>query len=771
MENKVNEKTENWGKWTPFFLFAIVTIIYSFRFFEPGTKIFGHDTYLLQGGNDFNQDSYNRGEIPFWIPYSFSGMPNLAALSTEAVYPTFIIWHLLKVPPHLIYLFEYMISLCAAGFFTYLFAKTLGLAEISSFVTGVFFMFCGNLSTIINPGHINNMEAISVIPLVFYFLEKGFQNKKYFYFVLVGCVFGWQSLAVGYQIMVYTIVTAGLYLLFKIVFLKEPPKYLFYFISGIMIIPLISAVQFLPSFFYLKHSYRAEPTYKYFTSWSFHPAEVITYLIPRFFGLMEETYWGHNPFWLNTYYLGILPILLSFVAVFFLLKNDKKVLGFTILTTLALVLSFGGNTPLYRILYYMPVISKFRTSARWTIFFDFFLIILAGIGVNFIFEFVNKKHKPGDFRKFNIFKISLVILSISFLVSWLVFLLNSSKIANAMQSWELIRNRFAYEHGPYITGILYKMISGDMLKLALLFTVSAILIILGFYSKLNKYVFLGGLLFIYFIDIIPVINLCVRKVPVAEQNIQREEIVDFLKNDKSLYRVLPLGELFDKNWFASEKIQSVNGYGVPLKDYYEARGKGLFNNISFLSLLNVKYVITGALINHAAFQLVSSKNINIYQNLANLPRSFLYNKVEVIKNKEEIFNKINQNNFNCIERLIINEDFNEKLDDLTFKGNEAKIINFSPNRINIEVEAPGDCMLFLSEIYYPEWKAKVDGNEAKIYNAFGVFRAVYLPKGYHKIEFWYSAKIFYIGLFITIITAAGVLIMILSNNRLNKGQR
>ncbi|MBU1598965.1 YfhO family protein, partial [bacterium] len=77
---------------------------------------------------------------------------------------------------------------------------------------------------------------------------------------------------------------------------------------------------------------------------------------------------------------------------------------------------------------------------------------------------------------------------------------------------------------------------------------------------------------------------------------------------------------------------------------------------------------------------------------------------------------------------------------------ECRIIKYEPNKVVIDVDAPGDGFLFLSDSYYPEWKAFVDGKETKIYRANYCFRAVKIKEGRHTVEFKYFPKTFIIGL-------------------------
>jgi uncharacterized membrane protein YfhO len=71
----------------------------------------------------------------------------------------------------------------------------------------------------------------------------------------------------------------------------------------------------------------------------------------------------------------------------------------------------------------------------------------------------------------------------------------------------------------------------------------------------------------------------------------------------------------------------------------------------------------------------------------------------------------------------------------------------------------------LSEPYYPGWKVRVDGNNAASHQVNYMLRAVPLPEGKHKIEFYYRPDSLIIGAIISIITAVCLLIVVLWRRR------
>jgi len=65
----------------------------------------------------------------------------------------------------------------------------------------------------------------------------------------------------------------------------------------------------------------------------------------------------------------------------------------------------------------------------------------------------------------------------------------------------------------------------------------------------------------------------------------------------------------------------------------------------------------------------------------------------------------------------------------------SQIVLYSPTKIVIKTKTTTSAFLFLSDNYYPDWKAKVNGREAKVYRADYSFRAVIVPQGESSIEF------------------------------------
>ncbi len=86
-------------------------------------------------------------------------------------------------------------------------------------------------------------------------------------------------------------------------------------------------------------------------------------------------------------------------------------------------------------------------------------------------------------------------------------------------------------------------------------------------------------------------------------------------------------------------------------------------------------------------------------------------------------------------------------------GDEFRIITNlkrSPNYIRIEAEGPG--RLVLSEIFYPGWQARADGQPVAIEPFDGLLRSVRISEGKHQIEFIYLPEKVFAGVGLSLLS-------------------
>ncbi len=88
-------------------------------------------------------------------------------------------------------------------------------------------------------------------------------------------------------------------------------------------------------------------------------------------------------------------------------------------------------------------------------------------------------------------------------------------------------------------------------------------------------------------------------------------------------------------------------------------------------------------------------------------------------------------------------------------------LDFSnPNRVKIAVGASRPAMLVLTDIWYPGWKAVVDGAPSFLFRVNYLQRGVWLEKGSHKVEMIFRPRSWMIGASISIVSWGVLLIIV-----------
>jgi len=165
----------------------------------------------------------------------------------------------------------------------------------------------------------------------------------------------------------------------------------------------------------------------------------------------------------------------------------------------------------------------------------------------------------------------------------------------------------------------------------------------------------------------------------------------------------------------------------------------------FLDLLNVSFYINPS---------YSRNNPQvIIPNPSFLPRAKMYYRAKIFDNDSLLERFMTAGEFDYKNELLLAENPGIPLTrDDTRPANDVRISNYGANRIFLDVKTESPGMLWMSEIWYSAWKAKIDGKPAKVLCADKSFRAIAVPAGSHSVEFYYSSRYFISGAMITLIT-------------------
>jgi hypothetical protein len=81
----------------------------------------------------------------------------------------------------------------------------------------------------------------------------------------------------------------------------------------------------------------------------------------------------------------------------------------------------------------------------------------------------------------------------------------------------------------------------------------------------------------------------------------------------------------------------------------------------------------------------------------------------------------------------------------------ASIRAYAPSRVTIDVDAPAGTYVVLFDQWFPGWRARIDGVDARLFRADHAFRAVWVPAGRHAVDFDYRPQSLRIGLLIAVL--------------------
>jgi hypothetical protein len=96
-----------------------------------------------------------------------------------------------------------------------------------------------------------------------------------------------------------------------------------------------------------------------------------------------------------------------------------------------------------------------------------------------------------------------------------------------------------------------------------------------------------------------------------------------------------------------------------------------------------------------------------------------------------------------------------------------------PEAIDLEVDLPTTGYLVLTDAYTPGWVATVDGKQASLLRANGVFRAVSVPAGTHEVRLRYAPRVVYAsaGLSAAAVAAVSLLLVLPGSGSSRRARR
>jgi hypothetical protein len=509
----------------------------------------------------------------------------------------------------------------------------------------------------------------------------------------------------------------------------------------------------LPSLEMASYSTRADLSYTAAMEYSLAPSQMIGMLVPGFFTRDPAQFWGP---WdrVEMGYLGVLPLLLALVAL--MVRRDSLARALGLLSLLALFLAFGGYSALQGWLHaFVPGFDKLRAPARFTYLLDFGLAALAALGMDALL-------RPGDHRARLALRSALKVLVAAFALAAAV----GTPIVYATLLASQDRDAVIFERaGRAANGWAFFLLLGG---LSLAWLIARRWRAAGASALSGRAMGWAGLALIA-IDLVSL----GADVDVGTQDpttgFRHEGAVAFLKQDPGYWRLDTRTDAWDvwqPDLSLVAGIQDVSGIWNPLAlaDYEAYWGNLGSRSTPLYDFLSAKYVVghKNVKLDPAKFTLAYDGDpaVSIYRNASPLPRAQVLYDARVLP-RDQVLPALRDPAFSPARTVLL-----ESGQPLTGAGaaSPATITAYNANAITLDIQPTAPGYLVLSEVWYPGWRARVDGLERPVLRANYAFRAVAVAPGDRQVRLTFEPDTWKWGLALAGVTVvalgvwAGVLI-------------
>lgn len=330
------------------------------------------------------------GHIPLWNPEIFGGMPYVGALGTgDIFYPTAVLLRFLVSTPTSINI-GFFLHYVLAGFFTYLFLRSLRVSWSGSVIAGLAYQLSGIIASYVQPGHDGKLVVSALTPLVLLGLVLAIRDRRPAGYAIVAAGVSLGVFTQHVQMTYYMLLTTGLFALY-LAFAErlraaDRARTLAIALGAVLLGFGIAAIQLLPVFVHMPLSARAESVQGGFegaTSYAIPWVHVPEFFLKWFVGWGNPgTYWGTNGLKLHSEYLGLPVIALALWGAGSPAVDRRLRWWLAGIGGLFLLVGLGSGTPFYRLWWtVMPYVKQMRAPGMAFFVVAFVVACFAGFGV------------------------------------------------------------------------------------------------------------------------------------------------------------------------------------------------------------------------------------------------------------------------------------------------------------------------------------------------------------------------------------------------------
>jgi hypothetical protein len=703
-------------------------------FFFRDYGIFGYPLAYYQ------RDAFWHGELPLWNPLNFCGIPFLAQWNTMCLYPLSLFYLIFPLSWSL-GVFN-LAHLFIGGMGMYFLARHCLGNNFAASVAGIVFAYNGlTWHCLMWP---NDIAGLGWMPWVVLFVEGAWRagGRKIPAAALVGAM---QMLTGAPEVIILTWAICGFLWLCQFAGGRIPRGAMILrgLVTGALVAG-IAAAQLLPFLDLLKHSHRDSGFAD--SGWAMPVSGLANFIEPLFHcgPAGHGVFMQYDQYWTASYYVGVGTLLLAIVAVWRVPQGRVRVLALMAVVSVAMAL--GKSGALYTIVKtVLPQLGFMRYPIKFVVVAVFALPFLAAFAVRWVQEAAVGSTRERKSLKLGV-AVLLVVLAGIVVLEW----------------------KFPMGHDDWP-----KTWQNAVWRAAFLVLVPGSLILMQRALKERIQILLRvALLVLLWMDVYThAPNVSPTVVRAAYQpNIVRRDMHMTPEPQPGEARVMQTAA-------AAQKVRYTT-LSEPQPDYLCRRlsfyaNANLLDGVpkidGFYSLyLREMAQVLGLVYDYDAKN-IDLKGLRDFLGVAHISATD--------KSADNAIEWINRTNYlplvtagqqpfffpdtntlyyltvtNFDPRQIVFLPLEMKSQVTATNRTETKIISphFSPQRLEMQVEASAPAIVVVAQGFYHPWRAYVDGKRTELWRANYAFQALEVPAGRHELSIVYQDSVFHLGVAISL---------------------
>ncbi len=681
------------------------------------------------------------GHIPQWNPLQFGGMPFIAAMHGDIFYPT--AWLRWFLPIDTAMNIGLALHIVLAGISMFFLLRGLRLSWTAAIAGGVAYELSGIVVSMVNPGHDGKLYVSALAPLAFLALLRAIRGRRMGSYGFLAVVVGLCMLTPHYQMTYYLLVACGLWTLFLVFFDPERPADIRWpvplALAGVAVVLGIgiSGLQAIPFLEYIPFSPRGaggpSAGWEYATSYAFPVKELPTIVLPQFNGFMAS-YWGGNFLKDHTEYLGVAVVTLATLA--FGAPGQKRLLwGLGAIAILFLLVAFGAHTPFYRAWYeVMPMMKKVRAPGMAFYLVALVVCVYAAIGVDRLLK--------GEIPWKRIAMVTGVLAAFA-----LLGILGALKTVAEVLVVPEQTGRLAAQADA---------IRGGALRMLLAVGATALVLWVVHAGRIRGLAAAAALAVVIGADLWSIDRLFLQYRAPAGELFRSDPIIEAMKAKKLPFRVFDTGQIsggtvYDYSLMMAHGIPSLLGYhGNEVRFYDDLMGgKNVWQNalnLGLWDLMAVRYLIVrdsqpipGFHIAVGPVATAGGETAYLYEQ-DSVPPYVRVTAAAATVPEERLVATVSDPRF-PVESLVLYSD-TASVRPEPIQGAfippapvTAELTEWAPGRMTIRLTGTSlkPTYLLVSETWYPDWSATVDGSPAPVLRGDHALISVVVPPGAKEV--------------------------------------